>query len=213
MRFGLVALPFEPDGTFLDAASHPEDEQGGQGAQPEHGSPSQLRVVAKEWIDVLEGERREDESPREATLQNSRGDPAQVDGPMLHHERRRRGPFTAHADAEQRSCAEQHRVGRGKPAQQREERKPHDGQHQGQLAAPAIRRRASRDAADQPHQKGDGAQRARERTIDGEAFLNVDQDECQDGEVEPVERPSEKASPERTPLPRIHLPKPRLGRR
>jgi hypothetical protein len=87
------------------------------------------------------------------------------------------------------------------PAARRgEEGEPEDRQHERKLAAPLVGGRAREDAADQPHDEGDGAERAGQNGVDGEAFLDVDQDERQDGEIEAVERPSEEGTRECTPL-------------
>ncbi len=119
---------------------------------------------------------------------------------MLEDERHSGRPLAAHADAEERAQREQHRVRRREAAEKREEREPHDRQHQGKLAAPLVRGGAGRDATDQAHDERDGAQRAGQRAIDGEAVLDVDQDEGHDVEVERIDDPSEKHRPEGAPL-------------
>jgi hypothetical protein len=110
---------------------------------------------------------------------------------MLEGERHAGRPLAAHADAEERPAGEEHGVGGREAAEHREQREPHDREHQWQLASPPIRRGARRRSADQTEHQRDGAQRAGQRVVDRKAALNIGKHKREDGEVEPVEHPSE----------------------
>ncbi len=56
------------------------------------------------------------------------------------------------------------------------------------------------DPADQPEHQRHRAQRPGQRGVDGEAALNIDEQERDDGEVEAVEQPAEISGKKCTPL-------------
>ena len=97
-------------------------------------------------------------------------------------------------------AGEEHRVRRGEAAQEGEQREPEHRQHQGQLPSVAVRHHARAQPADQPEHQRHRAKRAGQRAVDGEALLDVDQDERQDGEVERVEQPGDEGGDEGLPL-------------
>ena len=177
------------------------------GRMPIHSITRQPMSVpcVDQRIAELEDERREQEPHRVAALHHARRGAAQVRRPVLERQRHAGRPDAAHADAEQRADREQHPVRRREAAEEREQRVPEDREHQRALAAPAIGRRAGADAAGDAEDQRDRAERARERLVDGEAALNVDEQKRQDGEVEAVEHPAEVGADERLPLRRGDL--------
>jgi hypothetical protein len=72
--------------------------------------------------------------------------------------------------------------------------------HQRQLAAELVRCGARENTAECPHHKCHGSKRTGQGTVNGEALLDIDQDEGQDVEVASIDQPSHKRGPERTPL-------------
>src|SRR4029453_18319499 len=96
-----------------------------------------------------------------------------------------------HADAEQPAEREQHHVAAREPAQKREQRVPRDRKENRPLASPAIGRSAGADATDDAEEERDGAEQTRERFVDREALLDVDQNEGQDGKIKAAEHPPE----------------------
>ena len=105
-----------------------------------------------------------------------------------------RRPRPTHADAEQRADREQHRVRRREAAED-ENNSAQNERHQRALPAPAIRRRAGADAADDPEEERDGPKRAGQRLVDGEAALNVGDK----GNDRIVKSNPSRTSPERRP--------------
>ena len=97
------------------------------------------------------------------------------------------------------------------PAEECKEREPQHRQHQRQLASPLVRSGPGERAADQPHDQRHRPERAGERAIDGEALLDVDDDEGEDVEVERVNDPAEEHRPEGAPLIARDLPVPGKG--
>ena len=204
-----VLLPFEPDRTFGHARPDPEHEQRREDAQPEHRSPREIAVRRQHRIERREHRSRDDVSPAVAALQEARDDAAQPGRPVLDHQRHARRPLATHPNPKQRPEGEEHRVGGRESAERREHREPEDRQHQRQLAAPSIRSRASKRSADQAHHQRDRAQDPGQEAVNRERPLDVDQDEGEDREVEPVEHPAEKRRPERAPLIAVDLAVPR----
>src|SRR5262249_25728625 len=68
------------------------------------------------------------------------------------------------------------------------------------FAAPAIGRRPGADAAGDAEDQRDRAEQSGQRRVDGEAAPDVDEQEGDDREVEPVEYPPEIGAGERLPL-------------
>ena len=109
----------------------------GRHADPHHRPPAGVAVVHSR-VDEREGERREHEARGVAALQHARHFAAQPRGPRFERERHARGPRAAHADAEERAADEEHGIGAGESAEERERRIPQNRRHQRDLAAPAI---------------------------------------------------------------------------
>src|SRR5262245_8097554 len=110
-----MLLSLEPDRALRDVLADPEHEERRPDANPKHRSPREIAVRLERRKDEVKDERRHDESPLPAALQQAGGDPAQARGPVLEDERHPGRPLATHADAEQRTEPEQHRVRRREP--------------------------------------------------------------------------------------------------
>jgi len=195
-----MPLALEPYRALLHAFHDEEDEKRGQDADPQHHAPAHVAAGVHERIPELKHERREQEPHRVAALHHARRRAAQVRRPVLERERHAGRPHAAHADAEERADREQHPIGGRKAAEEGEERVPQDRKHQRTLAAPAIRGRPGADAAGDAEDQRDRTEQARQRGIDREAPLNVDEQKRDDGEVESVEHPGHVGAEKRLPL-------------
>ncbi len=148
----------------------------------------------------MKNESRDNEAPGERALQHACCDAAQSSGQVLQRQRHTRGPLSAHADAEQCPAHKQHGIRGRETAQHREDGKPQNGQNQGELASHAVGHRSCRRSANQAEHERDGSKRARQRVVDGEASLDVDEDERENGVVEAVQHPAEERRQKRPPL-------------
>ena len=188
-----------------DAEADGNDEQGRQGGAHEERAPAPVRQH-----DGGDGRRKQvPDGP--AALQHARGDAAAARRPVLHRERGARGPLGAHAEPEERAQhedpAERRRQRDGAVA----EREPEDGDHQGQLAPPAVRGGAGDEAAGEAREERQRDRSGRGDARDAELARDVRHHEHEDGEVERVEDPPGPRGAEGAPLRARRLPPPRDG--
>src|SRR6185436_4159952 len=111
-----TTLSLEPYGTLRHARANPECEQRRDNAHPEHDAPAEIRRRAEQRIDELKCGGRKEISPIPPTEHQPRRETAQPGWPVFEDERHAGRPFAAHAETEQRTNAEQHRIRRCKTA-------------------------------------------------------------------------------------------------
>ena len=179
-------------------------------AHPEHDAPGEVGRAAEERVDELEGRRGEQIAPVPAAQHQARGEAAQL------------APASARGRAACRPPTRRPCRGRRARAARTASRttwRTRSGTRRARTTAPTASAGSLR-----PHLSAavpaivpptsrmisvTVPSSARERAVDGEALLDVDDDEGEDVEVERVDDPAEEDGPERAPLIARDLPIPR----
>ena len=108
-----LALPREPHGTFGHVSADPECEEGRHRRDPQQRPPRRVGQLAQQRVGEFKGGGGEQGNPNTkppSIMPEAR--PRKSRRPVFEHQRHAGRPHAAHAESEQRTQREEHRVGR-----------------------------------------------------------------------------------------------------